>query len=55
MCFLPDEMFKQKNANFDVVIGTPIDVPQYGNARELEEINRKIRAQAYALKRELKP
>lgn len=55
MCFLPDEMFKQKNANFDVVIGTPIDVPKYGNARELEEINRKIRAQAYALKRELKP
>ena len=53
MCFLPDEMFKQKNANFDVVIGTPIDVPKYGNVKDLERINHSIRTQAYALKREI--
>ena len=51
MCFLPDEMFKQKNANFDVVIGAPMDVPEYGNALELEKINQNVRARAYELER----
>ncbi|MBR5855856.1 MAG: 1-acyl-sn-glycerol-3-phosphate acyltransferase [Bacteroidales bacterium] len=53
MCFLPDEMFKQKNANFDVIIGTPIEVPQYANVKDLEAINTSIRAKAYALKNEI--
>ena len=55
MCFLPDEMFKQKNANFDVVIGTPIDVPQFGKAKDLDAINETIRTQAYALKHKINP
>ncbi len=50
MCFLPDEMFKQKNATFDLVIGTPISVPRLCNAVEIGELCCRIREKAYSLK-----
>lgn len=54
MCFLPDEMFKQKNATFDVVIGEPFQIPQYRTVKELDAINREIREKAYSLKNHIK-
>lgn len=50
MCFLPDEMFKQKNATFDVVIGTPVKVTAYKNNDELKQICSHIREKCYSLK-----
>lgn len=50
MCLLPDEMFKQKNTTFDVVIGTPLAVPTFNNTQELTLLCKEIREKAYALK-----
>lgn len=50
MCFLPDEMFKQKNAIFDVVIGEPIELKPFRNKRELDAMNDSIREKAYSLR-----
>lgn len=54
MCFLPDEMFKQKNATFDVVIGEPLQLPQCSSAKDLKELNDMIREKAYQLKNYIK-
>lgn len=54
MCFLPDEMFKQKNATFDVVIGEPLDIPSYRTSAEMAAVNDMIRAKAYGLKNLIK-
>ncbi len=50
MCFLPDEMFKQKNSTFDVVIGEPVRIPECRSAKDYEKVNETVRAQAYQLK-----
>ncbi len=51
MCFLADEMFKQKNATFDVVIGEPISVEIKNNdIKEINQLCRQIRDKAYSLK-----
>ena len=50
MCFLPDEMFKQKNSTFDVVIGEPVRIPECRCAKDYEKVNERVRAQAYQLK-----
>ena len=54
MCFLPDEMFKQKNATFEVGIGEPFQIPQYSRVKELDAINREIREKAYSLRNHIK-
>lgn len=54
MCLLPDEMFKQKNATFDVVIGEPLDIPSYRTSAEMAAVNDMIRAKAYGLKNLIK-
>ena len=54
MCFLPDEMFKQKNATFDVVIGEPLDIPSYRTSAEMAAVNDMIRAKAHGLKNLIK-
>ena len=54
MCFLPYEMFKQKNATFDVVIGEPLDIPSYRTSAEMAAVNDMIRAKAYGLKNLIK-
>ena len=50
MCLLPDEMFKQKNANFDVIIGEPISVNDVTDVKQMNELCRQIRVKAYSLK-----
>ncbi len=51
MCFLPNEMFKQKNATFDVIIGEPISVELKGNStKEINGLCQQIRQKAYSLK-----
>ncbi len=51
MCFLPDEMFKQKNATFDVVIGEPISVGIQNSVKQVNELCLQIRKEAYSLRK----
>lgn len=50
MIFLPDEMFRQKNATFDVVVGKPIPISSIDSSRSLDEWCELIRGKCYELK-----
>ena len=50
MIFLPDEMFRQKNATFDVVVGKPIPISSVDSSRSLDEWCKFIREKCYELK-----
>ena len=50
MIFLPDEMFKQKNAIFDVTIGKPIPISSIDSSKTLDEWCLVIRSKCYGLK-----
>jgi putative hemolysin len=50
MIFLPDEMFKQKNAIFDVTIGEPIPISSIDSSKTLDEWCMEIRNKCYRLK-----
>lgn len=52
MIFLPDEMFKQKNSTFDVIIGKPIPISSIDNTRNLQQWCDEIRGKCYELKPE---
>ncbi len=55
MCMLPDEMFKKKNATFEVFVGEPIEIPQTDSNKETDALCKKIRETAYSLKNYHKP
>ncbi len=48
--FLPDEMFKQQNAKFDLYIGEPVTHEQLSEEKTVTEWNRIIRDRVYSLK-----
>ena len=50
MIFLPDEMFRQKNSIFDVVIGEPIPISSIDSTRTLDQWCQEIREKCYQLK-----
>ena len=50
MIFLPDEMFRQKNSIFDVVIGEPIPISSIDSTRTLDQWCKEIREKCYKLK-----
>ena len=50
MIFLPDEMFKQKNSIFDVIIGKPIPISSIDNTKNLQQWCEEIRRKCYELK-----
>ena len=50
MIFLPDEMVRQKNATFDVVVGKPIPISSIDSSRSLDEWCELIRGKCYELK-----
>ena len=50
MIFLPDEMFKQKNSIFEVIIGKPIPISSIDNTKNLQEWCEGIRGKCYELK-----
>ncbi len=50
MIFLPDEMFRQKNGIFDVVIGEPIPISSIDSSKSLDEWCQVIREKCYELK-----
>lgn len=50
MLFLPDEMFKQRNGSFNVVVGRPEKPVRYCNREELEKYCNEIRDKVYSLK-----
>ena len=50
MIFLPDEMFRQKNSIFDVVIGEPIPISSIDSSKSLDEWCQVIREKCYELK-----
>jgi putative hemolysin len=50
MIFLPDEMFRQKNSIFDVVIGEPIPISSIDSTRTLDQWCQEIREKCYKLK-----
>ena len=52
MIFLPDEMFKQKNSIFDVIIGKPIPISSIDTSKNLQEWCEEIRKKCYELKPE---
>ena len=52
MIFLPDEMFKQKNSIFDVIIGKPIPISSIDTSKNLQEWCEEIREKCYELKPE---
>ncbi len=52
MIFLPDEMFRQKNSTFDVIIGKPIPISSIDNTRNLQQWCDEIRGKCYELKPE---
>ncbi len=51
MLFLPDEMFRQKNATFDVIVGEPIKVEMLDNTKSLKELSAWVREKCYSLKK----
>lgn len=48
--FLADELFKQKNATFDIYIGKPIPVDTFTNERSAKEWTEMVREKCYSLK-----
>ena len=52
MIFLPDEMFRQKNSTFDVIIGKPIPISSVDNTKKLQQWCEEIREKCYELKPE---
>ena len=52
MIFLPDEMFRQKNSTFDVIIGKPIPISSVDNTKKLQQWCDEIRGKCYELKPE---
>ena len=52
MIFLPDEMFKQKNSIFEVIIGKPIPISSIDNTKNLQQWCDEIREKCYELKPE---
>ena len=52
MIFLPDEMFKQKNSIFDVIIGKPIPISTIDTSKNLQQWCEEIREKCYELKPE---
>jgi len=50
MIFLPDEMFRQKNSIFEVIIGEPIPISSIDSSKSLEEWCQVIREKCYELK-----
>jgi putative hemolysin len=52
MIFLPDEMFRQKNSIFDVIIGKPIPISSIDNTKNLQQWCEEIREKCYELKPE---
>ena len=52
MIFLPDEMFKQKNSIFEVIIGKPIPISSIDNTKNLQQWCDEIRKKCYELKPE---
>ena len=50
MIFLPDEMFRQKNSIFEVVIGEPIPISSIDSSKTLDQWCGEIREQCYQLK-----
>lgn len=49
MCFLPDEMFRQTNSSFNVVIGEPVSIDPALHGREIDAVALQIREKAYSL------
>jgi putative hemolysin len=52
MIFLPDEMFRQKNSNFEIIIGEPIPIETIDSSRTLDQWCQYIREKSYQLKGE---
>ena len=50
MLFLPEEMFKQRNSRFEVVVGVPDKPKKYSCRTELEKLCEEIRDKVYSLK-----
>lgn len=50
MIFLPDEMFRQKNSIFEVVIGEPIPISSIDSSKTLDQWCGEIREKCYQLK-----
>ena len=50
MLFLPDEMFRQKNATFDVIVGEPIRIEDLDKTLSPKQLSAQIREQCYRLK-----
>lgn len=50
MIFLPDEMFRQKNSIFEVVIGEPIPISSIDSSKTLDQWCSEIREKCYQLK-----
>ena len=50
MIFLPDEMFRQKNSIFEVIVGEPIPISSIDTGKSLDEWCRVIREKCYELK-----
>lgn len=49
MLFLPDEMFKKRGAQFDVIIGKPIPISSIDKTKSLKEWCNIIREECYSL------
>jgi putative hemolysin len=50
MFYLPDELFKQKKAHYNVYFGEPIPYQTFDKSRTLEEWTKLVREKTYALK-----
>src|SRR5574344_974723 len=50
MLFLPDEMFRQRNSCFEVVVGVPEKPKKYRDRRELQKFCDEIRDKVFSLK-----
>ena len=50
MIFLPDEMFRQKNSIFEVIIGEPVPISSIDSSKSLDEWCKVIREKCYELK-----
>ena len=47
MIFLPDEMFRQKNSIFEVIIGEPVPISSIDSSKSLDEWCKVIREKCY--------
>ncbi len=50
MCFLPDEMFKKKNAIFEVFVGEPVEITHINGNGQINDMCNRIRETVYSLK-----